>query len=69
MRPPDTVGRCQACPLQAPTWDGLCIRCWSRCTFCGGEGRVFIVYPRTPAGFMERRCQACDGSGRKPWAA
>jgi hypothetical protein len=30
---------------------------------------VWVVYGRTPSGHMERACQSCGGSGRKPWAA
>jgi hypothetical protein len=30
MQPPDTIGRCRSCPLQAPLWEGLCIACLTK---------------------------------------
>lgn len=48
MRPPDGVGRCRACPLRAPLYDGLCIACSRLCARCGGSGRVTIDYRSRP---------------------
>lgn len=72
MRPPDDVGRCSACPLTAPLWSGLCLHCTLRCRTCSGQGRVLVIYRHQRMGWppvIERRCQACDGSGRDRWAA
>lgn len=69
MHPPDAIGRCRSCPLQAALWDGLCLHCRVRCAICRGRRRVRVVYGRTPSGHMERTCQSCWGSGRKPGAA
>jgi len=68
MRPPDGVGRCRACPLQAALWEGLCLRCALRCRHCAGSGVVRIAYHHPRNGFgtrtVARRCQSCAGSGR-----